>query len=197
MGARSGSGSGMGGGGLYGRAAQLANKYLGDVKNPALKKELAEGMGIFDKEFGIPGRITVTTKDLGNQILGRINYKSGNIEINSRYEDGRISMDSAKFTMVHELAHSIDKTLDKSAVINGSKIKRVTKPENKMFDKKLTAAYKTFKTNYGNAATKQIGRYALTNSNEFFAESLAHHMTGTKNQYTKYVYNLAKMMEGK
>lgn len=196
MGARSGSGGGMRGG-LSARANQLANKYLGDVKNPALRKELAEGLEIFDKEFGIPERVTVTTADLGSHIYGQINYKSGKMVINSRFENGRMSMEHAKHTMVHELAHSIDKTLDTTAVISGYRVVRKVKPENKAFDRKLNAAYKTFKMNYGNEATKKIGGYALTKRTEFFAEALAHHLTGTRNAYTTFAYNLAKSMNGK
>lgn len=204
MGGRSGGGAsgGMGrgsrgSGGLSKRAEALAQKYLGDVKNPELRKQLAEGLEAFDKEFGIPDRVTVTVKDLGGRTYGQIYTKSGRIEINSRYEDGRLDMSHAKHTMIHELAHSIDKTLDKVAELKGYRVMRKVKPEYKGFDKKLTSAYKTFKINYGNAATKQIGGYALTNKNEFFADAVATHMTGTKNQYTTFAYNMAKSMTGK
>lgn len=199
MGARSGGGAG---GGSYGgytsaRARDLAGKYLGDVKNPELKKQLAEGLAEFDKEFGIPDRVTVTMKDLGSGTYGQIYTKSGRIEISTRYEDGRFNISHAKHTMIHELAHSIDKTLDKTVEVKGYRVMRKVKPENKVFDKKLMGAYKTFKLNYGSPATKQIGGYALTNRNEFFADAVAHHMTGTKNQYSTFAFNLAKAMTGK
>ncbi len=198
-GAAGGMGSGSRGNGGYSskRAKEMADKYLGDFKNPELKKSLAEGLAEFDKEFGIPDRVTVTASDLGSRIYGQIRTKSGHIEINSRYEDGRLDMSHAKHTMIHELAHSIDKTLDKTVEIKGYRIMRKVKPENKAFDKKLTSAYKTFKFNYGNTATKQIGGYALTNKNEFFADAVATHMTGTKNQYTTFAFNMAKSMTGK
>jgi hypothetical protein len=199
MGARSGGGAGGGSYGGYSsaRARDLAGKYLGDVKNPELKKQLAEGLAEFDKEFGIPDRVTVTMKDLGSGTYGQIYTKSGRIEISTRYEDGRFNISHAKHTMIHELAHSIDKTLDKTVEVKGYRVMRKVKPENKVFDKKLMGAYKTFKLNYGSPATKQIGGYALTNRNEFFADAVAHHMTGTKNQYSTFAFNLAKSMTGK
>lgn len=199
MGARSGGGAGGGSYGGYSsaRARDLAGKYLGDVKNPELKKQLAEGLAEFDKEFGIPDRVTVTMKDLGSGTYGQIYTKSGRIEISTRYEDGRFDISHAKHTMIHELAHSIDKTLDKTVEVKGYRVMRKVKPENKVFDKKLMGAYKTFKLNYGSPATKQIGGYALTNRNEFFADAVAHHMTGTKNQYSTFAFNLAKTMTGK
>ena len=199
MGARSGGGAGGGSYGGYSsaRARDLAGKYLGDVKNPELKKQLAEGLAEFDKEFGIPDRVTVTMKDLGSGTYGQIYTKSGRIEISTRYEDGRCNISHAKHTMIHELAHSIDKTLDKTVEVKGYRVMRKVKPENKIFDKKLMGAYKTFKLNYGSPATKQIGGYALTNRNEFFADAVAHHMTGTKNQYSTFAFNLAKSMTGK
>lgn len=199
MGARSGGGAGGGSYGGYSsaRARDLAGKYLGDVKNPELKKQLAEGLAEFDKEFGIPDRVTVTMKDLGSGTYGQIWTKSGRIEISTRYEDGRFNISHAKHTMIHELAHSIDKTLDKTVEVKGYRVMRKVKPENKVFDKKLMGAYKTFKLNYGSPATKQIGGYALTNRNEFFADAVAHHMTGTKNQYSTFAFNLAKAMTGK
>ena len=199
MGARSGGGAGGGSYGGYSsaRARDLAGKYLGDVKNPELKKQLAEGLAEFDKEFGIPDRVTVTMKDLGSGTYGQIYTKSGRIEISTRYEDGRFNISHAKHTMIHELAHSIDKTLDKTVEVKGYRVMRKVKPENKIFDKKLMGAYKTFKLNYGSPATKQIGGYALTNRNEFFADAVAHHMTGTKNQYSTFAFNLAKSMTGK
>ena len=199
MGARSGGGAGGGSYGGYSsaRARDLAGKYLGDVKNPELKKQLAEGLAEFDKEFGIPDRVTVTMKDLGSGTYGQIYTKSGRIEISTRYEDGRFNISHAKHTMIHELAHSIDKTLDKTVEVKGYRVMRKVKPENKVFDKKLMGAYKTFKLNYGSPATKQIGGYALTNRNEFFADAVAHHMTGTKNSHTTFAFNLAKKMTGK
>lgn len=204
MGGRAGGGAsgGMGkgsrgSGGLSKRAEALAQKYLGDVKNPELRKQLAEGLEAFDKEFGIPDRVTVTIKDLPSDTYGQIYTKSGRIEISSRFEDGRFGMGHAKHTMIHELAHSIDKTLDKTIEFKGGRMMRKVKPENKVFDKKLMGAYKTFKLNYGSPATKQIGGYALTKRTEFFAEAVAHHMTGTKNQYTTFAFNLAKSMTGK
>ena len=179
------------------QARDLANKYLGDVSNPALKRELADGLAAFENEFGIPARVTVTVKDLGRGTYGQIYPHSGRIEINSRYEDGRLDLSHAKHTMIHELAHSIDKTLDKDVELKGYRIVRKVKPENKGYEKQLRAAYKTFKFNYGNEATKQIGGYALTDKNEFFADAIATHMTGTKNAYTTVAFNLAKSMTGK
>lgn len=179
------------------QARDLANKYLGDVSNPALKRELADGLAAFENEFGIPERVTVTVRDLGGAVYGQIYTKSGRIEINSRYEDGRLDISHAKHTMIHELAHSIDKTLDRTIQRVNGRWQRKVKPENKEFDKQLRGAYKTFKFNYGNEATKQIGGYALTDKNEFFADAIATHMTGTKNGYTTVAFNLAKSMTGK
>lgn len=202
MGGRAGGGAsgGMGRGsrgGLSKRAEALAKKYLGDVKNPELRKQLAEGLEIFDEEFGIPERVSVKVSDLGSRTYGQIYVKGGNIVISSRYEDGSFNISHAKHTMIHELAHSIDKTLDVTATVKGGRIKRTVKPENKVFDKKLMGAYKAFKKNYGSEATKQIGSYALTKRTEFFADALATHLTGTKNAYTTFAFNLAKSMTGK
>ena len=205
MGGRAGGGAGMGkgsrgGGGMSARAQQLANQYLGDVKSPALRKELAEGLEAFEKEFGIPAGVHVLVNDLGERTYGAA-VGSGRIRISSRYKTGEHDISHAKHTMIHELTHVLDKS-DSAWGKNTEftkdswgRYKKTLKSENKGYAKKLTAAYKTFKLNYGSPATKQIGSYALKNKHEFFAESLAHYMTGTKNQYTTFAYNLAKSMK--
>jgi len=212
MGGRAGGGAsgGMGKGsrgGLSGRARELANKYLGDVSDPTLKKELADGMAAFEKEFGIPvfgngegrGGLTVKVSDLGETTAASVNGY-GLLEINSRFTTGQMPMNHVKHSIIHELTHGLDKT-NAFNLTNGDwsskEGKFVVKKENKGFDKKLTAAYKQFKKNYGTTQTKQIGAYALKNKNEFFAEAVASHMTGVKNNYTTFAYNLAKEMSGK
>ena len=207
-GAGGGMGSRSGGGGMSARAQSLAKQYLGDIKDPTLRKELAEGMAAFEKEFGIPvfgngdgrGGLKITMSDLGETTTGKVNGM-GYLEINSRFTTGQLPMSHAKHTMIHELTHGLDKT-NAFNLTNGEWSSKgggkfVVKKENKGFDRKLTAAYKAFKKNYGSAQTKQIGSYALKNKHEFFAESLAKHMTGTKNSYTTFAYNLAKSMSGK
>ena len=213
MGGRAGGGAsgGMGSGsrgGMSGRARELANKYLGGVSDPKLKKELADGMAAFEKEFGIPvfgngagrGGLTVSVQDLGETTAASVNGM-GHLVVNSRFTTGQLPMSHAKHSMIHELTHGLDKT-NAFNLTNGEWSSKgggkfVVKKENKGFDRKLTAAYKQFKKNYGSTQTKQIGSYALKSKHEFFAEAVASHMTGTKNNYTTFAYNLAKSMSGK
>ena len=208
-----GSGGTRGGGasargGMSSRASELADKYLGGISDPTLKKELAEGMAAFEKEFGIPvfgngdgrGGLKVVMSDLGETTTGKVNGM-GYLEINSKFTTGGLPMSHAKHTMIHELTHGLDKT-NAFNLTNGEWSSKgggkfVVKKENKGYDRKLTAAYKAFKKNYGSAQTKQIGTYALKSKHEFFAEALAKHMTGTQNKYTTFAYNLAKSMSGK
>ena len=197
-----------GGGGRSSRASELADKYLGGISDPTLKKELAEGMAAFEKEFGIPvfgngdgrGGLKVVMSDLGETTTGKVNGM-GYLEINSKFTTGGLPMSHAKHTMIHELTHGLDKT-NAFNLTNGEWSSKgggkfVVKKENKGYDRKLTAAYKAFKKNYGSAQTKQIGTYALKSKHEFFAEAVASHLTGTKNKYTTFAYNLAKSMSGK
>jgi len=213
MGGRAGGGAsgGMGSGsrgGLSGRARELANKYLGGVSDPKLKKELADGMAAFEKEFGdLPSNLTVSVGHISvsgksNDAMGAVNGFN-QLRISDGFTAGRFSMSEAKHTMIHELTHTLDKTdTHHSANIDGIKMKGwrpvgQLKKENKVFDRKLTAAYKKFKFNYGSAQSKPVGSYALTSKHEFFAEAVAHHLTGTKTSYTTFAYNLAKSMAGK
>ena len=188
-----------GGGGMSIGARQLANRYLGEIKNPALKKSLAEGLEDFEKEFGIPEGIKVSTSDLGEVALGNYNGL-GKITINSKFESGQKDATTAKRVIIHELAHAIDRTSigrNTAEWSTKNENKLVLKQEYKPFEKSLAAGYKKFKLNYGTTATKQIGSYALTNKHEFFAEAISHHLTGTVNPYTTGAYNLAKKMTGK
>ena len=203
MGARSGGGAGMGGGsrgGLSARASQMAKQYLGGVNNPELKKALAEGLAEYEKEFGLPKGLTITMG--GTNESGKINGLN-QMHLNSGYESGKMSVSEAKKTLIHELTHGIDKTTThrteniSGIKMQGSKPVGVLKKENKGFDRKLTAAFKAFKKNYGSTQTKQISSIALKSKHEFFAESVATYMTGTKNKYTTYAYNLAKSMSGR
>ena len=205
MGGRAGgSGTGFGsrsGGGMSARASQLAGKYLGGVNNPALKKELASALAEYEKEFGLPENLTITMG--GTDALGKINGLN-QMHLNSGYESGQKSAAEARKTFIHELTHGIDKTdTYRSGNISGIKMQGgkpvgVLKSENKGFDKKLTSAYKHFKSHFSSSSdAKAIGRYALKNKHEFFAEALSSHMTGTKNKYTTFAYNLAKSMSGK
>ena len=212
MGGRAGgSGSGFGSrsGGMSQRAQALAKKYLGNIKDPALRKELAEGMAAFEKEFGIPvfgngrpgqGDVHVIMEDLGPTTAASVNG-AGVLSVNSRFTTGEIPMSHAKHSVIHELTHGLDKTnafnLQNGEWSSKGGGKFVVKKENKGYDRKLTAAYKQFKKNYGSTQTKQIGPYALKSKHEFFAEAVASHITGTKNNYTTFAYNLAKSMSGK
>ena len=200
-----GSGGTRGGGasargGMSSRASELADKYLGGISDPTLKKELAEGLEAFDKEFGSPEGVTVKLSSGMGTAAGAANGL-GEIKINSGYQSGALDKSDAKHTMIHELTHTFDKTdTHHSKNISGIKMQGwkpvgVLKSENKGFDKKLTAAYKHFKSHYGSSDTKAIGRYALKSKHEFFAESLASHLTGTQNKYTTFAYNLAKSMK--
>ena len=196
-----GSGGTRGGGasGMSAGARGMAEKYLGGVGDSALKKQLAEGLAEFDKEFGLPEGLTITMG--GTDAAGKINGLN-QMHLNSGYESGKMSASEAKKTMIHELTHGIDRTdTHRDKNISGLKekngtVKGILKTENKGFDKKLTAAYKHFKSNFSHSsAAKQIGPYALKNKHEFFAEALASHMTGTQNKYTTFAYNLAKSMK--
>lgn len=72
------------------------------------------------------------------------------------------------------------------------------KPENKGYAKTLQSAYKAFKMDYYKGGkAKSLGSYALTNKNEFFADAVANHLTGNKNQFTNFAYNFAKKMTRK
>ena len=95
-----GSGGTRGGGasargGMSSRASELADKYLGGISDPTLKKELAEGMAAFEKEFGIPvfgngdgrGGLKVVMSDLGETTTGKVNGM-GYLEINSKFTTG-------------------------------------------------------------------------------------------------------------
>ena len=199
----SGGTRGAGGGGSRGASArsnQLANKYLGGVNNPALKKELASALADYEKEFGLPAGLTITMG--GTDALGKMNGLN-QMHLNSEYESGKRTPAEARKTFIHELTHGIDKTdTHRSGNISGIKMQGwkpvgVLKSENKGFEKKLTSAYKHFKSHYGSSDTKAIGRYALKSKHEFFAEALSSHMTGTQNKYTTFAYNLAKSMSGK
>ena len=201
MGGRAGGGA-RGGGGMSGRERTLAQKYLGDVQNPKLKQQLAAGLAEFDKEFGLPDNLTVTTKDLGEKTYGEIimGHGKNRIQISSRYEDGRFSLESAKHTMIHELTHSIDVT--DTQVIGRRKNGRIrweVKPEFKGHDNRLVGLYHSFKTNYhsGMGNARKIGAYALTNKHEFLADAVASYMTGTKTPHSKAAYDLAKTMKTK
>ena len=197
MGARSGGGGGARGG-MTSAEKRLAQKYLGDVKNPQLKKELAEGLAAFDKEFGIPDNVTVTMRKLAGDTYGQINVHSGRIEINTLYESGGLPIGHAKHTMVHELAHSVDLSLQKTFVRKGGRLVLGIKPEYQGYAKTLQSAYKAFKSDYWSGGkAKSIGSYALTNKNEFFADAVANHLTGNKNQFTTFAYNFAKKMKRK
>ena len=201
MGGRAGGGA-RGGGGVYATEKRLAEKYLGNIKNPKLKQELAAGLAAFDKEFGIPDNVTITTKDLGVDTLGDITMRKGKsrIQISSRYEDGRFSLKTAKHTMIHELTHSIDVT--DTQVIGKRKNGRIrweVKPEFKPIDRKLVGLYHSFKTNYysGMGNARKIGAYALTNKHEFLADAVASYMTGTKTPHSTAAFKIAKMMKTK
>lgn len=204
MGARSGGGAsggmGIGSRGASARARQLANQYLGGVNNPALKKELASALAEYEKEFGLPAGLTI--KMGGTDALGKINGLN-QMHLNSEFESGKRTPAEARKTFIHELTHGIDKTdTHRSGNISGVKMQGwkpvgVLKSENKGFEKKLTSAYKHFKSHYGSSDTKAIGSYALKSKHEFFAEALSSHMTGTQNKYTTFAYNLAKSMSGK
>ena len=204
MGGRAGGGAsgGMGKGSRGGaaRASQLASQYLGGVNNPALKKELASALAEYEREFGLPAGLTVTMG--GTDALGKINGLN-QLHLNSGYESGQRTTAEARKTFIHELTHGIDKTDTHRSgnisgiVTKGASVKGVLKTENKGFEKKLTSAYKHFKSHYGSSDTKAIGRYALKSKHEFFAEALSSHMTGTQNKYTTFAYNLAKSMSGK
>jgi len=204
MGGRAGGGAsgGMGKGsrGASARASQLANQYLGGVNNPALKKELASALAEYEREFGLPAGLTVTMG--GTDALGKINGLN-QLNLNSGYESGQRTTAEARKTFIHELTHGIDKTDTHRSgnisgiVTKGASVKGVLKTENKGFEKKLTSAYKHFKSHYGSSDTKSIGNVALKNKHEFFAEALSAHMTGTQNKYTTFAYNLAKSMQGK
>lgn len=196
-------------GGMSSRANELASQYLGGISDPTLRKELAEGMASFEKEFGIPvfgngegrGGLKIVASDLGETTYGRVNGM-GFLEINSRFGSGNVDMGHAKHTMIHELTHGLDKTnawnLQTSTWSKKNGGSFVLKSENKGFDRKLTAAYKHFKSHYGRTeSATQLGSYALKSKHEFFAEAVAHHLTGTHNQYTQFAYNLAKSMSGK
>ena len=195
-----GSGGTRGGGasargGMSSRASQLADKYLGGVSDSALKKELAESLAEYEKEFGLPKGLTITMG--GTDAAGKING------LNQMHINKGLSASETKKTMIHELTHGIDKTdTHRNDNISGIKMQGgkpvgVLKTGNKGFDKKLTAAYKHFKSNYGSSDTKAIGKNALKNKHEFFAEALSSHMTGTQNKYTTFAYKLAKSMSGK
>ena len=204
MGGRAGGGAsgGMGKGsrGASARASQLANQYLGGVNNPALKKELASALAEYEREFGLPAGLTITMG--GTDALGKINGLN-QMHLNSEYESGKRTPAEARKTFIHELTHGIDKTDTHRSgnisgiVTKGASVIGVLKTENKGFEKKLTSAYKHFKSHYGSSDTKAIGSYALKSKHEFFAEALSSHMTGTKNKYTTFAYNLAKSMSGK
>ena len=204
MGGRAGGGAsgGMGKGsrGASARASQLANQYLGGVNNPALKKELASALAEYEREFGLPAGLIVTMG--GTDALGKINGMN-QMHLNSDYESGKRTPAEARKTFIHELTHGIDKTDTHRSgnisgiVTKGASVIGVLKTENKGFEKKLTSAYKHFKSHYGSSDTKAIGSYALKSKHEFFAEALSSHMTGTKNKYTTFAYNLAKSMSGK
>ena len=200
-GASAGMGSGSRGNGGYSsrRAKELADKYLTDFKNPELKKALAEGLAEFDKEFGIPSKITVTPKALESNVYGQIWTHSGRIEINTKYETGGFDIKHAKHTMIHELAHSIDGSLVKDVSYKNGRIVKTVKEAFKSDYNQLGKAFKTFKSGYwhGETSAKQIGSYALTDRHEFFADAVASHMTGTKNSHTTFAFNLAKKMTGK
>ena len=204
MGGRAGGGAsgGMGRGsrGASARASQLANQYLGGVNNPALKKELASALAEYEREFRLPAGLTITMG--GTDALGKINGLN-QMHLNSGYESGQRTPAEARKIFIHELTHGIDKTDTHRSgnisgiVTKGASVKGVLKTENKGFDKKLTSAYKHFKSHYGSSDTKAIGRYALKSKHEFFAEALSSHMTGTQNKYTTFAYKLAKSMSGK
>jgi hypothetical protein len=204
MGRGSGGGAsgGMGTGsrGASSRASQLANQYLGGVNNPALKKELASALAEYEKEFGLPAGLTI--KMGGTDALGKINGLN-QMHLNSEYESGQRTPAEARKTFIHELTHGIDRTDThrkgniSGTVTKGASVTGVLKTENKGFEKKLTSAYKHFKSHYGSSDTKAIGSYALKSKHEFFAEALSSHMTGTQNKYTTFAYKLAKSMSGK
>ena len=204
MGGRAGGGAsgGMGSGsrGASARASQLASQYLGGVNNPALKKELTSALAEYEREFGLPAGLTVTMG--GTDALGKINGLN-QMHLNSEYESGKRTPTEARKTFIHELTHGIDKTDThrkgniSGIVTKGASVIGVLKTENKGFDKKLTSAYKHFKSHYGSSDTKAIGRNALKSKHEFFAEALSSHMTGTQNKYTTFAYKLAKSMSGK
>lgn len=200
MGGRAGGGarSGGGGGGMSATEKRLAEKYLGEVQNPQLKKELAAGLAAFDKEFGIPDNVTVTMRKLAGDTYGQISVHSGRIEINTMYENGGLPLSHAKHTMVHELAHSVDLSLQKTFKRKGGRLVLGVKPEYEGYAKTLQSAFKAFKSDYySGGKAKSIGSYALTNKNEFFADAVANHLTGNKNQFTTFAYNFAKKMKSK
>ena len=199
MGGRAGGGAGMGsrsrGGYSSARARELAGKYLGDVKNPALKKELADGLAAFEKEFGLPENLSITMATLSKESrYGQIQLSTNRVELNKKLEDGRMSLSLAKHAITHELAHSLDRTYKTEISRDG---KMTVKAEHKSFEKQLLNEYKSFKFNHGrgHADAKSIGQYALKNKHEFFADAIAKHFTGTTNRYTTFAYNLAKSMK--
>ena len=200
MGRGSGGGAGMGARSRGGLANRLLNGS--GVTDAEVRQVLTEGINQFEKEFGLPENLTIQMNDLGSEVGGSANGLN-QVKINSGYQDGRFNKSDAKKVLLHEFTHVLDKTdTNHSANISGIKMNGAKpvgqlKQEYKAFDRKLTAAYKKFKFNYGSKATKEIGRYALKSKHEFFAEALSSHLTGTKNQYTTFAYNLAKSMSGK
>ena len=187
MGGRAGGGAAGGlGSRLRGEISarqQLANKYLSAFNNQTLKKELTDAIYDFDKEFGMPD-YTIISADLGKKYDGKMSPETKRIGIHSKYDDGKMSAKDAKHTMIHELAHTMD--------LGHSN----TTSARKDFNKKLTSLYKSFKSDYVRK-NLHIGSYALTNKHEFFAEAIAYHMTGRKDEYTTKVFKLAKSMIGK
>lgn len=179
MGKNSGGSGTESGGRMSAKAREMAKKYLGDVKNPILKKELAEGLVKFEKEFGINPKVTIHLGNLSEKIGGEVNGFEM-VTINKMFDNGKFDISYAQRTLLHELAHTIDKTVlwPKNADFINGEFK--LKTENRKFDKKLTAAFKQFKAKYGTTQTKQIGGYAKKSKNEFFAEALSLHMMGVK-----------------
>lgn len=170
-------------GGASARARQLSNQYLGAFNNQTLKKELTDAISDFDKEFGMPD-YTIISADLGKKYAGKVSSETKRIGINSRYEDGKWGAKDAKHTMIHELSHTMDFGHSNTTAAR------------KDFDRKLTSLYNSFKSDYARK-NLHLGSYALTNKHEFFADAIAFHMTGRKDEYTTKVFKLAKSMIGK
>lgn len=187
-----GGGGGMSSSDVLARYPELTTK----VKDETVRQELVQAIQDMEKEFGVtPDKIKfysrsnneagydnenetgINLKYLGDHAQSVVEYSTG-------YHPAGTERNPARATMVHELAHKIERTGKNWSPVSA-------------FNKELDTAYKSFLSGWrqgkkNNPTAHSLGLYSTSDKHEYFAEALSAYNSGLRNQYTTAAYKIAK-----
>ena len=197
MGARSGSGGGLGSGDGWFKGDVTGVESLKNIKDKKLYNATKETISRFYKELGIPQR-KVKLGDLPDNVAGvhvtaggqsegvylnKKIFKNGTVQSVSKQMQGAYSTGfltktnkPVAHTLTHELAHSVWNS-------------HMTGAKQKAAGKQIMKVYSKWKAD---KSKKGYGKYAKTNVSEFWSETITKGLHGKSDKYTKALKGIAK-----